>query len=224
MFRTLRFGQSLCFVIAILWGCSDESSLPARAERESESENTTLRQPSEDNPVAVSEQVVERDFPLHGLVKRAQIVIRDRADPDSTPRGWLRWGQRIRLGTQRVRTSTCNSGFYPLAPRGWVCIGQGIEIGQTPPPPEEPPVSPADQERTLPYLYFFVKEPMVPEYYQLPSREVQRAAQAFADDYLALLARDESRAERLLKGESAGLGPPAAVSRYFAPWFFCCWH
>ncbi len=172
---------------------------------------------------AVREQLAEardREFPLHGLVTRTQLVIRESADPESRPIGWLRVGERIRLKQEATTTANCNSGWYELAPRGFACAGQGIDIGDAPPELEEP-VPPARRADVLPYDYYFVKEPMVPQYHNLPSRDQQRAARGYATRYLELLDSNERRAARFLRGE---LGNDSeqhpAVERYLHHAFF----
>ena len=162
---------------------------------------------------------LDREYPLHGLVARTQLVVRDRPEPEATPVGWLRVGAHIRLRREPTRTPTCSSGWYELAPRGFACVGQGIDIGEAP-PAEDRQIAP-DLASALPYHYYFVKEPQVPEWHQLPSRDDQRAAAAHAARYLELLATDERRAARLRAGELPGEPPPPPeVARWLDHGFF----
>ena len=164
---------------------------------------------------------LDREFPLHGLVTRPQLTIRTEPDPEAPVIGWLRWGERIRLKDQRTPTATCATGWYPVAPSGWACAGQGIEVAEAPPTSDEAP-PPAERDAPLPYHYYFVTQPMTPQYHQPPSRSVQRQALSFGEAYVAMLERNEARAERLLEaGEfPGGLTRPAAVARYLHRGFF----
>src|SRR5204863_7250316 len=78
-------------------------------------------------------EMLDREYPLHGLVTKTQIVVRMRAEPESAPLGWLRIGAHVRLRAEPQRTPTCASGWYELHPRGFACAGQGIDVGEAPP-------------------------------------------------------------------------------------------
>ena len=164
-------------------------------------------------------EMLDRDFPLHGLVTKTQITVRANADSESTILGWLRIGAHVRARRESTQTSTCRSGWYAIYPRGWACAGQGVDFTETAPADSE--MAP-DLESALPYRYLFVKEQQVPEYHQLPSREDQRAAQAHAERYVALLeAGDERRAQQLREGRLAGEPPrPPEVARFLDHGFF----
>ncbi len=219
-------------LLSILWACSGDGgrrACPQGGERtptvERNESVAALEGVSEASSTEATRQALaqalDREFPLHGLVQRPQIVIRREPRPDADAIGWLRWGERVRLALAVERTRTCSSGWYRVAPHGWVCVGQGVEVGPQPPPPEEPPVPPARRQEPLPYDYYYVKEPMTPEYHQLPSRETQRAAAEFAARYLELLEQNERRAARMLDGELPGepRNPPG-VARFLHRGFF----
>jgi hypothetical protein len=165
--------------------------------------------------------MLDREYPMHGLVTAAQLSVRLEADPESMEIGWLRLGGRVRMKHDAVRTPTCSTGWYELYPRGFACAGQGIEVG------EEPPAAPAaeaaaDTDAALPYRYYLVREPQVPEYHRLPSRDEQRAAIAHGQRYLELLNDDdERRAELLRDGRLPNEPPmPAVVARYLERGFY----
>lgn len=173
----------------------DEASVAAIEARTEAAEDEASRR--------AREAALDAEFPLHGLVTRPQIVIRGTADPEGALVGWLRWGERLRLKREPTRTNNCSSGWYELAPRGFVCAGQGVEVAEAPPEVEDP-VAPAQRDQSMPYLYYFVKEPVVPQFHQLPSRDQQRAAQAWSERYVQLLRDNERQAARFFAGE---LGP-----------------
>ena len=175
--------------------------------------------------VATAEQALaaelDRDWPLHGLVTSPRLVIHREPNADSPSVGWLRVGSRVRLAPDPTRAEGCASGFYRIHPRGYACAGQGITVGETPPvAPFESPPPPRDA--ALPFTYYLVKEPMVPVYHRLPSRDDQRAAAAYAARYLELLAQDEHRAERFRAGQLGGheLTQPAVVASFLDRGFF----
>ena len=170
-------------------------------------------------------EAMDREFPLHGLVDRPSVHIHESPDPESLSIGWLRWGERIRLKRDKETSSSCASGWYPVAPRGFACAGEGIEVGEEPPqvPEDQVEVPPANRDDVLPYAYYLVKDRMVPEYHQLPSRDQQRSALAFSERYLEMIDADqERRAERLLGGQ-LGPGEPqmhASIARFLNRSFY----
>lgn len=170
---------------------------------------------------AAREAALDREFPLHGLVTRTSLTVRGEADPEAPVIGWLRWGERLRLAADPTTTPTCASGWYELAPRGYACAGQGMEVGETP-PEVEGLVPPANRNAVLPYNYYMVKDRMTPEYHQLPSRDQQRAAAAYGNQYLEHLDADhERRAARFLAGEMGPASRPhAAIARFLNRNFF----
>ncbi|WP_053235741.1 L,D-transpeptidase [Sandaracinus amylolyticus] len=157
--------------------------------------------------------MLDRDYPLHGLVTKTQLVVRARPEPEANIEGWLRVGSHLRLKRESTRTPTCASGWYELWPRGFACAGLGVDVTET--APEHGREVAPDLESALPYHYYFVKEPQVPEWHQLPSRDDQRAAIAHATRYLEFLRDDERRAARLRAGELANEpGAPREVARW----------
>ena len=221
----LRVGAAVTMALAAVTACTDASDAPG-AEQQPQTAapepatgalvlDGTGEMPEDEAARASRARMVDEEFPLHGLVTGLQLTVRKEPDPEADPVGWLRVGARLRLSRERTRTSNCNTGWYRIHPLGWACAGQGIEVGDAP-PDSELAVPPPARDAALPYPYWFVKEPMVPEYHQLPSRDAQRAATAFAERYLEMLRADqERRAERLLAGELPNEpGKPAAIHRF----------
>lgn len=185
-------------------------------------------------------EMLDREWPRHGRVTRTQLTVRMEPNPDALVMGWLRIGAHIRTRGEPAPGPECSSGWVEIHPRGYVCTGAGLEVSDTPPAP--PRSADADDEgedggsedavavsemapdltSALPYRYYFVKEPQVPEYYQLPSREDQRNAAAHAARYLEFLnAGDTRRAERLRAGELPGEpAAPREVARFLDHGFF----
>jgi len=167
------------------------------------------------------ESFLDREYPLHGLVTGLQFPVRLAADPEADPVGWLRIGNRVRLKAEATRTSTCNSGWYEVHPQGFACAGQGIEVAEVA-PESDLTTSPPARDVALPYQYWFVKDGMVPEFHQPPSRDAQRAAAALSVRILELRRGERDRlAERILAGELPNEPQkPAAVNRYLDRGFF----
>lgn len=168
----------------------------------------------------VRAEMLDRDYPLHGAITKAAVVVRMQPDPESTQVGWLRIGAHVRMKRDPQQTATCRSGWYELHPRGYACAGQGIDVSETA-PESASPMAP-DLTSAMPYHYYFVKEPQVPEWHQLPSRDDQREAAEHAARYVAFLAADdERRAQRLRAGELEGEPrAPAGVARWLDHGFF----
>ena len=146
--------------------------------------------------------------------------MRQKPEPDALIIGWLRIGSRVRLAAQPVKTATCRSGFYRLHPAGYVCAGEGIEVSDKP-PQSELAANPPPKDAPLPYAYYLIKEPKVPEYHRLPSRDEQRTAEGFAQHYLELKEKSPDKADKLLRGELPGEAPgPSIVRRYLDRGFF----
>lgn len=145
-----------------------------------------------------------REFPLYGLVTGTVATVRKSADPTGIPLGWLRHGETVRLKASQGKTATCSSGWYPVHPRGFVCAGEGISVESTAPKLDDEARGEANRNAPLPYTYYLVKDAKVPEFHQVPSRDQQRAAQAYGDAWQALINSNE---EKKLKSFVAGTLP-----------------
>lgn len=220
-------GAILVIVSGLAWGLSalsgsstepgvdhDEVAAPPSVPEPSTEEERAARR-------AEHEAMLDRDWPLHGLVTGTQLTVRAEASADARVLGWIRVGAHLRLARDPVQAPGCRTGFYRLYPRGFACAGQGIDVREEPPTEDELALGP-NLESYLPYRYLFVKEQQVPEWYQLPSRDGQRAADAHAQRYVEFLrANDLNRARRLRAGELAGEPPPPReVARFLDHGFY----
>jgi len=203
-------------------GCTNKAAEPSQAGAAPAVAGTAVAVAAapEDPEQAREAALIAADFPLHGLVTGSQLKVRDAADPTALVLGWLRVGSRVRLAKQPTKTATCSSGFYKVYPRGFACAGEGIEVGDAPPQSDLAVTAPA-KDAPLPYRYFLVKEPKVPEFHRLPSRDDQRAARDFLDRYIALAAKNADKAEKFMRGELPNEPPsPAVVRRYLDRGYF----
>ncbi len=168
----------------------------------------------------VKNEALDRDWPLHALVTGLQITVHKDADPASMVIGWLRVGARVRAKGEPVKTPTCNTGWYALNPLGFVCAGEGVLVDKTPPKAEFEQKPPA-RDSALPYEYWLVKDSMVPEFNRLPSRDEQRAAIAYVDQYNAYAKKNPKLADKFLAGEIPGQATkPAVVHRLLQRGYF----
>lgn len=220
-------GALLAVVLGVVWGLSAISSggsAPVRGATTGGEERPLPPPTSEAERAARAAEhaaMLDREWPLHGVVTGTQLTVRGEASSESVVLGWLRIGGHVRLQREPVQAPGCRTGWYRLYPRGFACAGQGIEVSETPPTQDELALGPSLASH-LPYRYLFVKEPQVPEWYQLPSRDDQRAAEAHALRYVQLLREGQERAaERLRAG---GLPneppPPREVARFLDHGFF----
>lgn len=229
MVKNIAILAALLLVVGgLVWGLSTISGGASAGDGTSDVATDDDRPPPE--PTTEAERVareaehaamLDREWPLHGLVTGTQLTIRAEADSESTILGWLRLGGHVRLQRDPVQAPGCRTGWYRLHPRGFACAGQGIEVSETAPTEEQVALGP-NLASHLPYRYLFVKEPQVPEWYQLPSREDQRAAEAHALRYVQFLRDGQERAaERLRAGNLPGEPPaPREVARFLDHGFF----
>lgn len=213
----------LAMCVALL-ACDSGGRSPEEAPEQTEQAATKPATPEERAAQAEAERQarLDKEFPLHGLVTGLQLRVYEKPDPDSTVLGWLRSGSRVRLAEGPEKRPNCATGFYRLRPRGYACAGEGIEVADAP-PESHLALTPPPKDAGLPYSYYFVKEPMVPEYHQLPSRKIQRAAETYIARYLELKAdeKQQKRFEKFKAGELQGEPTsPSGVRRYLERGFF----
>jgi len=233
-------------LVLLLLGCSGSSS-EAPADDEPSDEGSP--EAAGDRAVAALPETateeeraaarLDAQFPMHGAVTGVLLTIRTEPDEASAVVGWLRIGGSVRLGDETRRGPGCRA-WRRIHPTGWVCDDDDLEVRDAPIPIEPPTESgweedqveeaaargalvlpPIARDEPLPYDYWYVREPTVPEYHRLPSRDEQRAAIAKAERYRELLEIDERRAARYLSGQSED-GPrgTAVVSRYLDRGFY----
>ena len=155
---------------------------------------------------------LDKEYPLHGRVTGVQLTIRRDPDPQSHGVGWLRMGSAVRLKPHSRASSTCASGWYSIFPQGWICKGEGVKISSNP-VADAFAINPPPRNAALPYAYHKVRETSV-EYYRPPSRDEQRAAQRYVEQYNTLKAKSALAAERFVSGKLTGQPiKPAVVHR-----------
>ncbi len=210
--NVLLAATSIAVVLACAAGC--DQGRAASLEAESDAQRAAAATSEQPDPYV--------DYPLHGLVTGLQLSVRKQPAPDALVLGWLRKGELIRLKPDAKKTTTCASGWYPIHPVGFACAGEGIDISKEPPQIAEEDRMQARRDQAMPYQYYLVKDPKVPEYHQPPSRDQQRAAAAYADMWLKL-ERGEDKRKLALFLEGKLPGQPArhaAVRRFLERGFY----
>jgi hypothetical protein len=137
-----------------------------------------LRAPSELDaaPAPAEPAGGDPDEPGHGA-KIASIAMRTwiyvAPDDRSTKLGYLRAGAVVDRAERPAGTTTCEGGWYRVAPRGYVCVGKGASLDL-----EHDVVKAAargpDRDGTLPYLYVLSGSPPPHLYFRLPTEADQR--------------------------------------------------
>ena len=219
---------AVCAVLACVvpWAaaCHRGDAAPARGDQPGATTATAAPTTVPAAPVpgagpSPEEVALEREFPLHGFVTGLQLKVRTAADPEARVLGWLRMGSRVRLAPNPTKTPTCRSGWYRLRPQGFACAGEGIEVSEHA-NESAVAVNPPAKDAALPYSYYYVKEPKVPEYHRLPSRDDQREARDFLARYAELVAKNQERGDAFLRGEVPGEPRPLLIRNFLERAFF----
>lgn len=225
-------------LLALLAGCDDGRGAGTDAPDASAAQAST--QPPGATAAAALAAKLDAEYPKHGAVVGIELRVYEKPDSNATVIGWLRAGSLVRLSADSKPGAGCKRGFRRVHPLGHVCDDEGLEVRDGPIALQAPTdegwkdgqveaaakvgalvLPPAARDAVLPYDYYFVKEPAVPEYHRLPSRNEQRAALAKAERYLELLKKEDKRAADYLAGRIE-LGPPgtAITARYLDRGFF----
>jgi len=109
-------------------------------------------------------------FPLHGRAGFDKVNIWERPDMDSPRLGYMRKGQRTRLGDPQFASESCPKGWYQLPEGGFVCQGRGMLVGTKPRYIHRPPPKPALDEID-PYRHGFIRRDWTPLYKGIPTEE-----------------------------------------------------
>jgi hypothetical protein len=235
-------GASLASLVVALasCACSEDASERAAEAPASAGDRAVAALPPEATAEDRARARLDADFPKHGVVTGVIETIHVEPNASATVVGWLRVGATVRLSDEARRGEGCDGRWRRVHPTGWVCDDDDLAVADGAPTVEAPTdegwkdgqveeaasrgaivAPPPGRDEPLPYDYYYVKEPTVPEYHRLPSRNEQRAALAKAERYRELLGVDERRARLYLSGERED-GPPgtAVVSRYLDRGFY----
>jgi hypothetical protein len=109
-------------------------------------------------------------YDLHGRAGFPQVNIFERPDMDSPRLGYMRKGQRTKLGDPAFSSESCPNGWFKLPEGGFVCQGRGMLVGKKPRYiPRVPP--PIMLDELDPYRHGLVKEEWTPLYKRVPAEE-----------------------------------------------------
>ncbi|PRQ06352.1 L,D-transpeptidase family protein [Enhygromyxa salina] len=152
----------------------------------------------------------EQNFPKHGLVTAGAVLIRERADLESNRIGMLRAGTRVRVDGQRSFGGGCTSGWHQIFPEGWICVGAGLEIADAPPDDGSIDVAWPDVDQAMPLDYWRVNHDGTSFFHRMPTYTEQDQADAAAQAWLAVKAREPMPIER----DKRPADVPAVVKEY----------
>jgi hypothetical protein len=111
-----------------------------------------------------------KSFELHGRAGFDKVNIWEQPDMDSPRLGYMRKGQRTRLGDPQFASESCPKGWYKLPEGGFVCQGRGMLVGNKPRYIHRPPPKPRVDELD-PYRHGFIRKNWTPIYKRIPTEE-----------------------------------------------------
>lgn len=152
----------------------------------------------------------EAQYPKHGLVVAGGVMIRQRPDLEAPRIGLLRAGARVRTDAQRTFGGGCSSGWHQIFPEGWICVGAGLEIGDTPPDGGSIDMQSPNIDNPMPLDYWRVNHDGTPFFHRLPSYSEQDQADAAAKAWLAERGREPMPTDRSKRPAEV----PAVVKEY----------
>jgi hypothetical protein len=109
-------------------------------------------------------------YELHGRAGFDKVNIFERPDMDSPRLGYLRIGQRKRLGDPKYASDSCPKGWFKLPEGGFVCQGRGMLVGTKPRYLRRAPPEPRLDELD-PYRHGFIRKDWTPVYKSIPTLE-----------------------------------------------------
>lgn len=109
-------------------------------------------------------------FELHGRAGFDKVNIWQKPDMDSPRLGYMRKGQRTRLGDPKFASESCPKGWYQLPEGGFVCQGRGMLVGTKPRYIHRPPPPPRIDELD-PYRHGFIRKDWTPAYKRIPAED-----------------------------------------------------
>jgi lipoprotein-anchoring transpeptidase ErfK/SrfK len=109
-------------------------------------------------------------YELHGRAGFDKVNIWQKPDMDSPRLGYMRKGQRTRLGDPKFASESCPKGWYKLPEDGFVCQGRGMLVGTKPRYIHRPPPKPRVDELD-PYRHGFIRKDWTPVYKRIPTED-----------------------------------------------------
>jgi lipoprotein-anchoring transpeptidase ErfK/SrfK len=108
--------------------------------------------------------------------------------PASPKVGYLRLGAVVARGGKAAGTDGCPGGWYAVAPRGYVCVGDEATLDSDAAIVRAAALRP-DLTKPLPYHYGFVRA-VAPLYLKVPTRDDQLASEFALERHLAWWTRE----------------------------------
>jgi hypothetical protein len=170
--------RAVClFVPVALVACGNVEDPPGRAlDRPPVITKLERPAPLASAPEVATERKSIDDEPGHGA-KIASIAMRTwiyvAPSDRSTKLGYLRAGAVVDRAENSAGTKSCEGGWYRIAPRGYVCVGNGASLAIDHQVVQAALRGP-DRGRTLPYSYVMSRSPPPHLYFRLPTEAEQR--------------------------------------------------
>ncbi|MCP4675137.1 MAG: L,D-transpeptidase [Deltaproteobacteria bacterium] len=109
-------------------------------------------------------------FELHGRAGFDKVNIFEKPDMDSPRLGYMRKGQRTRVGDPEFASESCPKGWFKLPEGGFVCQGRGMLVGNKPRFIRRVPPK-ARVDELDPYRHGFIRRDWTPAYKRIPADE-----------------------------------------------------
>ena len=118
--------------------------------------------------------------------------------PASPKVGYLRLGAVVARGDKAAGTDGCPGGWYAVAPRGYVCVGDEATLDSGAAIVRAAALRP-DLTKPLPYRYGFVRA-VAPLYLKVPTRDDQLASEFALERHLAWWTREGASSNTVARG------------------------
>ncbi len=127
-----------------------------------------------------------------------QVWVHQSPGPASPRIGYLRLGAMVARDAKAAGNDGCAGGWYAIAPRGYVCVGDEATLDEGAPIVRAAAARP-DLTKPLPYAYGFVRA-VAPLYLRVPSKEEQIASEFGLERHLAWWSRQGARSNTVTTG------------------------
>ncbi len=127
-----------------------------------------------------------------------QVWVHEAPGPASPKVGYLRLGAVLARGDKVAGSDGCPGGWYAVAPRGYVCVGDEATLDSGAAILRAAALRP-DLTKPLPYRYGFVRA-VAPLYLKVPTKEEQLASEFALERHLAWWTREGASSNTVTLG------------------------
>ena len=112
----------------------------------------------------------------HGLAGYGVVAVYAAPDKESTKLGFLRLGQRLRVGPE-IKKDDCRKGWFALETGGYACASKGLVVDPKKPPFMKDTPPPPKKDEPFPYEWAYVKRFNSPMWWRPPTRDEKKRAE-----------------------------------------------